>query len=101
MLNLDKFLSLTEGPLKVIRKTNAERYCFLFDGMILLCKPNSRRNSATAPVAEYKLKEKFFIRKVEVVDAEDSGGKIIYLYPSKILLYCLELILGKTYGSPR
>ncbi|GFO27436.1 son of sevenless, partial [Plakobranchus ocellatus] len=64
---------IMEGPLtKVIRKTNAERYCFLFDGMILLCKPNLRRMSATGPSSEYKLKEKFFIRKVEVIDKDDT-----------------------------
>ncbi|GFR88033.1 son of sevenless [Elysia marginata] len=64
---------IMEGQLTVVRKTNAERYCFLFDGMILLCKLNPRRNSATGPIPEYKLKEKFFIRKVEVVDTDDNN----------------------------
>ncbi|XP_043192883.1 son of sevenless homolog 2-like isoform X2 [Amphibalanus amphitrite] len=49
-----------------------ERHVFLFDGLIVLCKPNSRRSSVTGPVAEFRLKEKFQIRKVEIKDREDS-----------------------------
>ncbi|KAK0054856.1 son of sevenless 2, partial [Biomphalaria pfeifferi] len=65
---------IMEGPLTKVtgRRTNPERYCFLFDGLIILCKPTPRRTSGTGPVSEYKLKEKFLIRKVEVVDKEDS-----------------------------
>ncbi|XP_074642925.1 son of sevenless homolog 2-like [Tubulanus polymorphus] len=64
---------IIEGLLhKYAGKKLTERYVFLFDGLIILCKQNLRRSSVTGPVAEYRLKEKFFVRKIEIVDKEDS-----------------------------
>ncbi|CAG5136425.1 unnamed protein product [Candidula unifasciata] len=65
---------IMEGTLTKItgRRANPERYCFLFDGLIILCKLNPRGRTSVMPSLEYKLKEKFFIRKVEVVDREDT-----------------------------
>ena len=48
-----------------------ERYVFLFDGLIVLCKQNSRR-PVTGVQPEFRLKEKYQIRKIEVIDREDS-----------------------------
>ncbi|KAK2158014.1 hypothetical protein NP493_1829g00018 [Ridgeia piscesae] len=62
-----------EGTLmKYAGRRFAERYVFLFDGLIILTKQNTKRSSVTGPVGDYKLKEKFNIRKVDVADREDS-----------------------------
>jgi len=55
-------------------KRPTERYAFLFDGLLLLCKASGhgRRSSAASPGCEYRLKEKFFIRKVEILDRRDE-----------------------------
>lgn len=55
-------------------KRIAERKAYLFDGLMLLCKPNTKRQatSATTQVYEYRLKEKFFMRRVEINDRSDT-----------------------------
>uniref|UniRef100_T1J9K9 Ras-GEF domain-containing protein n=1 Tax=Strigamia maritima TaxID=126957 RepID=T1J9K9_STRMM len=53
-------------------KRLTERHVFLFDGLIIMCKQNNRRTSVTGPVGEFRLKEKYFIRKIEIIDREDT-----------------------------
>lgn len=59
-------------------KRCSERKAILFDGVLLLCKSNSRRTSVSVSsqlvggLSEFKLKEKLFIRKVEIVDRDDT-----------------------------
>ncbi|XP_050424603.1 protein son of sevenless-like [Adelges cooleyi] len=59
-------------------KRCSERKAILFDGVLILCKSNNRRTSVSVSsqlvggMSEFKLKEKFFIRKVEIVDKEDT-----------------------------
>lgn len=54
----------------------AERHVFLFDGLVILCKQNAKRTSGAGPFAEFKLKEKHLIRKMEIVDREDTDGML-------------------------
>lgn len=50
-----------------------ERRVFLFDGLLILCK--RRQSSVHQNHPECKLKERFFIRKVEIIDLPDTEGK--------------------------
>ena len=59
---------------KYTGKRLTERYVFLFDAMMILTKQNTKRSSVTGPVGDYKLKEKFNMRKVDVSDKEDVEG---------------------------
>ncbi|CAH1971501.1 unnamed protein product [Acanthoscelides obtectus] len=52
-------------------KRLTERRVFLFDGLMILCKPNSRRQSS-AQHNDCRLKERYFIRKVEIIDHPDA-----------------------------
>jgi son of sevenless-like protein len=68
---------LSEGVLqKHANKRLTERYVFLFDCLIIFTKLNTKRSSVTGPVGDYKLKEKFNIRKIDVADREDTEGCI-------------------------
>lgn len=62
--------------IKVSQKRLTERRVFLFDGLMVLCKPtsSSRRQSSVhhASHPECRLKERFFMRKVEIKDHEDT-----------------------------
>ena len=60
---------------KYNRGRHTERHVFLFDALIVLCKPNLRRASVSGPQGEFKLKEKFNVRKITVRDREDCEGK--------------------------
>ena len=64
-----------------------ERKALLFDGLLVLCKPNGNKRMSVSvgtvtgsnhPThqADSKLKERFFIRKVDIIDREDTDGKI-------------------------
>ncbi|XP_018566397.1 protein son of sevenless [Anoplophora glabripennis] len=53
-------------------KRLTDRRVFLFDGLMILCKSNSRRQSSAHQNPEYRLKERFFIRKVEIIDHQDT-----------------------------
>lgn len=77
------------GKMTGTRKVT-ERKALLFDGLLLLCKPASgkRASVTTAAVSVggggghqtqsegLRLKEKFFIRKVDIIDREDTFGTV-------------------------
>lgn len=61
-----------------------ERKAVLFDGMLALCKQNSSKRVSVTVAAvgvghpaqqEMRLKEKFYMRKVIIIDREDTEGK--------------------------
>ncbi|KAK5873281.1 hypothetical protein PBY51_018333 [Eleginops maclovinus] len=63
-----------------------ERHIFLFDGLMICCKSNHgppRLPGAGSP-AEYRLKEKFFMRKVQINDKDDKEGE--YRHAFEIIL---------------
>lgn len=51
-------------------KRQTERKVFLFDGLLVLCK--TRRQIVPGNNYDYRLKERFFMRKVEIIDRPDS-----------------------------
>ncbi|XP_036321154.1 protein son of sevenless [Rhagoletis pomonella] len=55
-------------------KRIAERKVYLFDGLMVLCKANTKRQATSngAPCFEYRVKEKFFMRRVEISDRTDT-----------------------------
>ncbi|XP_029115065.1 son of sevenless homolog 1 isoform X2 [Scleropages formosus] len=51
-----------------------ERHIFLFDGLMICCKSNhGQPRLPGSSAAEYRLKEKFFMRKVQINDKDDTG----------------------------
>jgi hypothetical protein len=75
-----------DGPLGKLSGTSTrsgritERHVFLFDGLMVLCKPNNKRSSMTVavtgnPQCEWRLKEKYLIRNIEIIDRDDSNNE--------------------------
>lgn len=72
-----------DGPLSKVCLKNrvTERYAFLFDSLIVLCKPNNKRSAMSAvssyrdrdDVPDWKYKEHFIIRNIEITDLENSN----------------------------
>lgn len=54
--------------LKNIGENKSERHCFLFDGLLFCCK-SLNVNVCNNNNSEFKLKETYFIRNIEVVDS--------------------------------
>uniref|UniRef100_A0A1A8L630 Son of sevenless homolog 1 n=1 Tax=Nothobranchius pienaari TaxID=704102 RepID=A0A1A8L630_9TELE len=54
-----------------------ERHIFLFDGLMICCKSNHGppRLPGASSTAEYRLKEKFLMRKVQINDKDDKEGE--------------------------
>lgn len=65
----DNFQKLGSG------RRPSERHAYLFDAFICLCKPSYRRTVVPGGTqGEYRLKEYFYLTKVEVRDKEDTDG---------------------------
>uniref|UniRef100_A0A673ZGW4 Son of sevenless homolog 1 (Drosophila) n=1 Tax=Salmo trutta TaxID=8032 RepID=A0A673ZGW4_SALTR len=63
-----------------------ERHIFLFDGLMICCKSNhgQPRLPGASSTAEYRLKEKFLMRKVQINDKDDKEGE--YRHAFEIIL---------------
>ncbi|XP_066552603.1 son of sevenless homolog 1 [Amia ocellicauda] len=62
-----------------------ERHIFLFDGLMICCKSNhGQPRLPGVSTAEYRLKEKFFMRKVQINDKDDKEGE--YRHAFEIIL---------------
>ncbi|XP_043930223.1 son of sevenless homolog 2 [Protopterus annectens] len=64
---------IMEGTLMQVGAKH-ERHIFLFDGLMISCKVNhgqSRLPSSSS--GEYKVKEKFHMRKVQIIDKDDTA----------------------------
>lgn len=66
---------LAEGSLVIQdkNKKDRERYAFLFDTMLILCKPTGQRKNVPSS-QDYRFKEKLLIKHLDVADIEDSEG---------------------------
>lgn len=67
---------LTEGSLVIHEKgkKDRERLAFLFDTMLVLCKPTGQRKNPTSS-QDYRFKEKLLIKHLDVADLEDTEGE--------------------------
>ncbi|XP_027874434.1 son of sevenless homolog 1 isoform X3 [Xiphophorus couchianus] len=66
---------IMEGTLSRVGAKH-ERHIFLFDGLMISCKAgHAPPRLPGAAAAEFRLKEKFLMRKVRVVDREDRDGE--------------------------
>ncbi|XP_051834015.1 son of sevenless homolog 2 isoform X1 [Antechinus flavipes] len=64
---------IMEGPLIRIGAKH-ERHIFLFDGLMISCKTNHGQSRIPGySNAEYRLKEKFIMRKIQICDKEDTS----------------------------
>lgn len=63
----DTLMKLVSG------KRNTERKVFLFDGLLVLCKANTRKQTVSgATNYDFRLKERFFMRKVDIIDRPNT-----------------------------
>lgn len=64
----DTIMKLVSG------KRNTERKVFLFDGLLVLCKANTKKQTVSGATNNYdfRMKERFFMRKVDIIDRVDS-----------------------------
>lgn len=99
----------TEDTLKKVASNGrrlTERKALLFDGLLVLCKPTgSKRVSVTVAAGivavgvgghsthpgELRLKERLFIRKVDIIDREDTEGKRIYNFIIILYYICARI----------
>lgn len=92
-----------------------ERHAFLFDGLLVLCKPNTKRSSMSVTAAvtgrdnftstcDWRLKERFLIRNIEISDREDQGDRTSSFYlpaaPTSLSSAASTFTLGNGEHSP-
>ncbi|XP_064148515.1 son of sevenless homolog 2 isoform X4 [Loxodonta africana] len=79
---------IMEGPLTRIGAKH-ERHVFLFDGLMISCKPNHGQSRLPGyNNAEYRLKEKFVMRKTQVCDKEDTYPNFVRTFLTTYRSFC-------------
>ncbi|KAM9645355.1 son of sevenless homolog 2 isoform 4-T4 [Trichechus inunguis] len=79
---------IMEGPLTRIGAKH-ERHIFLFDGLMISCKPNHGQSRLPGyNNAEYRLKEKFVMRKTQVCDKEDTYPNFVRTFLTTYRSFC-------------
>lgn len=88
---------MVDGTLSIHEKSrkDRERHVFLFDNMMVLCKPTQRRGAAPSASPEFRFKEKLLIKHIEVVSLEDSDGK----REGRTLVYQGEKVLCASHAN--
>ncbi|CAB4070255.1 SOS [Lepeophtheirus salmonis] len=63
-----------EGKLKILdgRRKLTERYIFLCDGLIIICKHITKRTSISGSQPEYRFVKRYLIRRMDIYDREDD-----------------------------
>jgi len=66
---------IAEGGIFIYEKAkkDRERYAFLFDNMLIMCKPTGQRRN-TPSAHDYRFKEKLLIKHIDVTDIDDTDG---------------------------
>lgn len=70
---------IMEGPLQKVSSFQSrsakftDRHAFLFDGLLVLCKANTKRSAGNGrdSTSEWRLKERFLIRNIEISECTD------------------------------
>lgn len=53
-------------------KRQTERKVYLFDGLMVLCKANRKPAVSTNSGFDFKMKEKFFMKRADIIDRADT-----------------------------
>ena len=80
---LSKVRKNDKKGLKHIGENKSERYCFLFDGLLVCCKILHANLNSNTNNFEFKKKEIYFMRNIEVYDSDTDSKSFELIYNIK------------------